>query len=237
MNSVAPNHYSPADSGMSRHAPPQEMDRVISSTWHVLEQTPPPSLREVLGAYNSRGDGDRDMLIAMLNAKSAEDQRIASVAALHRTMLERQYAPPMSTPPALPPLHIHHDRHNYSPAASSSHPYARRPERRASAGSSGRSRSPAPASPSSHSSRKRRRTSRDISPIHTSDDSYSSTLHDQSPSPYASSPSASASSSPRSRASMTIGSLLSGKDAAPRAYTSDIRTSGYMSGTRSAVAA
>lgn len=40
----------------------------------TTEQTPPPSLREVLGAYNSRGDGDRDMLIAMLNAKSAEDQ-------------------------------------------------------------------------------------------------------------------------------------------------------------------
>lgn len=38
MNSVAPNHYSPADSGMSRHAPAHEMDRVISSTWHVLEQ-------------------------------------------------------------------------------------------------------------------------------------------------------------------------------------------------------
>ena len=61
------------------------------STWHVLEQVniplpplpvfpssslqpPPPSLREILGAYRSKGDGDRDMLIAMLNAKSAEDQ-------------------------------------------------------------------------------------------------------------------------------------------------------------------
>lgn len=40
----------------------------------MIAQTPPPTLREVLGAYNSRGDGDRDMLIAMLNAKSAEDQ-------------------------------------------------------------------------------------------------------------------------------------------------------------------
>ena len=64
--------------------------RIINSTWHVLEQVrsplpsrvhfsyllqpPPPSLREVLGAYNTRGDGDRDMLIAMLNAKTAEDQ-------------------------------------------------------------------------------------------------------------------------------------------------------------------
>jgi hypothetical protein len=40
----------------------------------IHPQMPPPSLREVLGAYNLKGDGDRDMLIAMLNAKSAEDQ-------------------------------------------------------------------------------------------------------------------------------------------------------------------
>ena len=40
----------------------------------TVNQVPPPSLREILGAYKSRGDGDRDMLIAMLNAKSAEDQ-------------------------------------------------------------------------------------------------------------------------------------------------------------------
>ena len=40
----------------------------------IHAQMPPPSLREVLGAYNLKGDGDRDMLIAMLNAKSAEDQ-------------------------------------------------------------------------------------------------------------------------------------------------------------------
>ena len=64
------------------------------STWHILEQVniplsiprplhlrfqaPPPSLREILGAYRSKGDGDRDLLIAMLNAKSAEDQVGAS---------------------------------------------------------------------------------------------------------------------------------------------------------------
>ena len=35
---------------------------------------PPPTLREILGAYRSRGDGDREMLMAMLHAKSAEDQ-------------------------------------------------------------------------------------------------------------------------------------------------------------------
>jgi len=40
----------------------------------ISQQPPPPSLREILGAYKAKGDGDRDMLLAMLNAKSAEDQ-------------------------------------------------------------------------------------------------------------------------------------------------------------------
>ncbi|THH23111.1 hypothetical protein EUX98_g8066 [Antrodiella citrinella] len=47
---------------------------LLTSTWHVLDQPPPPSLREILGAYKAKGDGDREMLISMLNAKSAEDQ-------------------------------------------------------------------------------------------------------------------------------------------------------------------
>lgn len=38
MTSLAPNTYSPLDAGMSRRAPDYEMDRVIHSTWHVLEQ-------------------------------------------------------------------------------------------------------------------------------------------------------------------------------------------------------
>lgn len=37
-------------------------------------QPPPPSLREILTAYRTKGDGDRDMLLAMLSAKTAEDQ-------------------------------------------------------------------------------------------------------------------------------------------------------------------
>ena len=37
-------------------------------------QPPPPSLREILAAYRTKGDGDRDMLLAMLNAKTAEDE-------------------------------------------------------------------------------------------------------------------------------------------------------------------
>lgn len=37
-------------------------------------QPSPPTLRDILGAYRAKGDGDRDMLLAMLNAKAAEDQ-------------------------------------------------------------------------------------------------------------------------------------------------------------------
>jgi hypothetical protein len=43
-------------------------------------QPPPPSLREILGAYRTRGNGDREMLTAMLNAKSAEDQVLTFLA-------------------------------------------------------------------------------------------------------------------------------------------------------------
>jgi hypothetical protein len=75
------------------------MNSVLASTWHVLEQvppsfpflrppahspqTPPPTLREILNAYNSGGDGDRDMLLAMLNAKSAEDQVSTTLSLIH----------------------------------------------------------------------------------------------------------------------------------------------------------
>jgi hypothetical protein len=52
--------------------PLQQRPRVIHPNSPC--QAPPPTLRDILGAYKARGDGDRDMLIAMLNAKSAEDQ-------------------------------------------------------------------------------------------------------------------------------------------------------------------
>ena len=72
-----------------------QMRALLAATWQVLDQViplshenthssglpmtplsqpPPPSLREILAAYKQRGDGDREMLLAMLNAKSAEDQ-------------------------------------------------------------------------------------------------------------------------------------------------------------------
>ncbi|CAE6433219.1 unnamed protein product [Rhizoctonia solani] len=65
---------------------------ILETTWHALSQTAPPSLREILSAYNSKGEGDREMLIALLNAKSAEDQRLASLATLHQTVLQMQHA-------------------------------------------------------------------------------------------------------------------------------------------------
>ncbi|ETW87550.1 hypothetical protein HETIRDRAFT_413862 [Heterobasidion irregulare TC 32-1] len=98
MGSVASPPPHSSDHPAIAEYPPQSLnkpERLISSTWQILEQPPPPSLREILGAYRTRGDGDREMLMAMLNAKSAEDQRIASMASLHRSMLEYyQLVPP-----------------------------------------------------------------------------------------------------------------------------------------------
>ncbi|KAF8610491.1 hypothetical protein BDV93DRAFT_601491 [Ceratobasidium sp. AG-I] len=89
---ASPSLPAPA-AGPSKVANPAEPPRpILETTWHALSQTPPPSLREILGAYNSKGEGDRDMLIALLNAKSAEDQRLASIATLHQTVLQMQHA-------------------------------------------------------------------------------------------------------------------------------------------------
>ena len=41
---------------------------------HTLQQPSPPSLRELLEAYSQKGNGDRELLLAMLSAKSSEDQ-------------------------------------------------------------------------------------------------------------------------------------------------------------------
>ncbi|CAE6410333.1 unnamed protein product [Rhizoctonia solani] len=56
----------------------------------ALSQPPPPTLREILSAYAAQGRGDRDMLIALLTAKAAEDQRITSVAQLQQKVLQVQ---------------------------------------------------------------------------------------------------------------------------------------------------
>ncbi|KIK05567.1 hypothetical protein K443DRAFT_130399 [Laccaria amethystina LaAM-08-1] len=74
MNSVASYHHPRSECSSAPYCHPDDLNRMISSAKSILDQAPPPTLREILGAYRSKGDGDRDMLLAMLNAKTAEDQ-------------------------------------------------------------------------------------------------------------------------------------------------------------------
>ncbi|KAF8203230.1 hypothetical protein BJ912DRAFT_943329 [Pholiota molesta] len=223
MNS---HHYPHAEP--SRY-PFDDVKRLISSAHAALEQPPPPSLREILTAYRTKGDGDRDMLLAMLNAKTAEDERLASVTSLHRTILEiYQHSPPQ-------PLV---ENHSYSRSANNGAyhyptptftqtPREQTSSRRMHHRHRANSRSRSPPRIHSHSHfpstrdmpmphhtehpRKRHRTSRSPHLSHAA--VYESSSHPSEqfpPSPYSSSDrSDSAEYSPRSRASMTIGSLLS----------------------------
>ncbi|KAG9124568.1 hypothetical protein FRC07_011086, partial [Ceratobasidium sp. 392] len=91
-------------------SPPTSSKSMLDSTFQALSQAPPPSIREILGAYSAKGEGDRDMLVALLNAKSAEDQRIAAVATLQQTVLQMQHSlalaqaqAQLSGGPGLPP--------------------------------------------------------------------------------------------------------------------------------------
>ncbi|KIK95634.1 hypothetical protein PAXRUDRAFT_140255 [Paxillus rubicundulus Ve08.2h10] len=213
MNTTAlpSSSYPPSEYTLS----PEHTDLVMS-TRHVIEQTPPPSLREILGAYKSKGDGDRDMLIAMLNAKSAEDQRMAAVASLHRALLELSAVESRTSTPVPPQSflqspYLNSSKHNRHPGnLSNSHP------------SASSHTLPPPSRDPPHQSqppRKRQRSSR--SPASSSHHD-ARTSHPSSrelpPSPYSSSRSDSEEYSPRSRTSMAIGSLLStgpGRESAP----------------------
>uniref|UniRef100_D8PNN1 Uncharacterized protein n=1 Tax=Schizophyllum commune (strain H4-8 / FGSC 9210) TaxID=578458 RepID=D8PNN1_SCHCM len=158
-------HYSQASYGESStdvmHAISLQLHSAIMTASTLLEQPPPPSVREILAAYTTRGDGDREMLLAMLNAKSAEDQRLASVANLQKglldvyhstshgsqTELERERASlsnPMRTPES-PPASMSRTRD----AHSRHHPYRYAPT------SDRRGRSPH-AKPTDHVERRRR---------------------------------------------------------------------------------
>ncbi|KAJ7225855.1 hypothetical protein GGX14DRAFT_693732 [Mycena pura] len=204
----------------SRYHPFQDppVGHVVSSASLVLDQAPPPSLRDILTAYKANGDGDREMLLAMLNAKTAEDQRLASVAALHRSMLEAYQSVPQSVPllgghhyptatkytPSPPVRETRQPRHYHSVSSvsrSPPSPHTRIPLQGVRA-----------ISPKAEHRRKRVRASHSPPPPHVSSGRRGS-LHDQPselpPSPYSSSGSDSAGQSPRSRGSMTIGSLLS----------------------------
>ncbi|RPD63235.1 hypothetical protein L226DRAFT_606977 [Lentinus tigrinus ALCF2SS1-7] len=211
-----------------------DMKTLLASSWRVLEQPPPPTLREILEAYKARGDGDREMLLAMLNAKSSEDQRVASLATLHRTMLDMYQAPHVPAPPVIPlhgpdghsqpythahPFPSPPASYHHSPPASMSHHlhhdhphYARHRTNSSSSVTDTRERSSLPSS-SGLQTRKRRRTSRSPPPLRTRasplQEAMSAHPHDLPLSPYSSASSAhSSGGSPRSRESMAINSLL-----------------------------
>ncbi|KAF8887963.1 hypothetical protein CPB84DRAFT_1749612 [Gymnopilus junonius] len=232
MNSVSPHHHPHHNSALSmQRRPPDDLGRLFSSAHSILEQPPPPTLREILSAYRAKGDGDRDMLLAMLNAKTAEDQRLASLTSLHRTMLEiYQQTPPTSEPSHSSSRHSISGAYHYpTPTFTTSpraydQPQSRRSHHRHRVASGG-SRSPPPSRvhlhhqsmrdiPLSHHSdhpRKRHRSSHSPHPSHAGIYEPAHHLAEHlPPSPYSSSDrSDSAEYSPRSRASMTIGSLLS----------------------------
>jgi len=199
-----------------------ELKRIVASSSSLLEQTPPPSLREILAAYRARGDGDRDMLLSMLHAKTAEDQRLASVYNLQRSMIELYQVAPehvQSSSSRTANGNYHYPTPSFT---QSPHPYEQRTSRQTQRKS--RSRSPThlhghiqsirdvPMSHHSEHPRKRHRSSHSPHSSYTGayESSHPSSQHEQfPPSPYSSDRSDSAEYSPRSRTSMAIGSLLS----------------------------
>lgn len=222
-------------------AHPDDMNRVISSTWHVLEQVSTTLI--VLDTYSSidrpplqvcekywertmqeetaivtclspcstpRAQKTKSVNATNLNSLSwilmCFLQRMASVAALHRTLLEMHGASPSAHHIPLPQLHP--GSHYYDPAPPM---YAQEPRRSPPHSDISRR-----SSSSSQTSRKRQRTTHHpASPISASSRHSNSPRHRHRspPSPRShsrsSSRSDSADYSPRSRASMTIGSLLS----------------------------
>ncbi|CCO26084.1 hypothetical protein BN14_00101 [Rhizoctonia solani AG-1 IB] len=130
-------------------ASPQSTKSVLDSTFQALSQAPPPTIREILGAYSAKGEGDREMLVALLNAKSAEDQRIAAVATLQQTVLQMQHSlalaqaqaaasqPPQQLPsprsgpsPLLAPTSVPAPRKRVARAPVAPRPYSRSPSPR-----------------------------------------------------------------------------------------------------------
>ncbi|KAG9094038.1 hypothetical protein FS749_013258, partial [Ceratobasidium sp. UAMH 11750] len=119
---ASPKSVPPTSAAGPSKSPADTPRPILETTWHALSQTAPPALREILAAYNAKGQGDRDMLVALLNAKSAEDQRLAAIATLHQTVLQMQHAlaiaavTAQSPPPARAPAPPH------QPAQSQLHP-------------------------------------------------------------------------------------------------------------------
>ncbi|CAE6470375.1 unnamed protein product [Rhizoctonia solani] len=137
----------PRSTGAASPHPPTKS--VLDSTFQSLSQAPPPTIREILGAYSTKGEGDREMLVALLNAKSAEDQRIAAVAALQQTVLQMQHSlavaqaqatsaqPPQQLPsprsgpsPLMAPVQASRKRASRAPMPAAPRPSSRSPSPR-----------------------------------------------------------------------------------------------------------
>ncbi|KAF8168277.1 hypothetical protein B0H34DRAFT_54020 [Crassisporium funariophilum] len=226
MNSVASHHHSQQEMSPTHRHGSDEIKHLVGSAHSVLEQAPAPSLREILSAYRTKGDGDREMLLAMLNAKTAEDQRLSSIASLHRTLLETyQHSPPIPEPSHSFSRPTNGAYHYPTPSfAQSPRPCDQQPTRRVHHRHRVTSNSRSPPRMHSHlpssrdvpmlhhseHSRKRHRSSHSPHISHAGVYESSHPSEQFPPSPYSSSDrSDSAEYSPRSRASMTIGSLLS----------------------------
>jgi len=69
-----------------KHWWPQQLYIAQLTNVALLKSQPiPPSVREILTAYTAKGsDADREVLLAILQAKAAEDQRISALAALNQ---------------------------------------------------------------------------------------------------------------------------------------------------------
>ncbi|KAH0590367.1 hypothetical protein H2248_000522 [Termitomyces sp. 'cryptogamus'] len=210
--------------------PHDNVRQLVSNAFSVLDQPPPPTLREILTAYRMKGDGDREMLLAMLNAKASEDQRIASVASLQRSLLDAYQIPwqERSCHSTQPQPHSSH--HYPTPSFTQSPRLCDRKSRRQhhhyhhlpmGTRASPRVHHQSGLPPlrdvtmyQDYPSRKRHRTSLSPPLPHSyeirSNSRHSSQHEHLPPSPYSSSGrSDSAEYSPRSRTSMAIGSLLS----------------------------
>lgn len=203
-----------------------DTDPLLASSLRALDQRPPPTMHEILAAYTAKGDGDRDMLFALLNAKTAEDNRMAADRNLRRTLLELYRAQPQPSTSAY--SGHHHPMHQYplpSPPTSlyqqspTVHTQSPAPRRRASSTSS-RSSEENLASPPLRKRRRSRSPNRSDYGDYRSRAFYDRTAPSQhdaaaySTSPYSSQASSHHSGgSPRSREAMTIGSLLSTRGA------------------------
>ncbi|CED82337.1 hypothetical protein [Phaffia rhodozyma] len=90
-----------------RHHFPEPASGPASASEHPLAHTPtqhqqqhhanvalPPTLREILDAFSKDGNGDRELLLAILGAKKAEEDRLASQLACQSQLfiLSQQYA-------------------------------------------------------------------------------------------------------------------------------------------------